>query len=267
VKKKKPAGKPQPASTPHGVRYHLPPKGQVDIGSFEGLGFERVTHLPGSTYKDNSTVIIVPARDTMVDLRVQQTWQGLMAPMNQKRAMLFATGDEVGVAYTRVIQQVLADPELSKWKYIMTMETDNLQPPDAHIKLLQTIEAGPYDGVSGIYYTKGDINMPMAYGDPEEYARTGVLDFRPRDVREAQAKGHVMEVNGIAMGCSLYRMELFRQLEPPWFVTVADVVDGSPIAFTQDLYFCKNARSKGKRFAVDFRVVVGHLDLATGIIY
>lgn len=251
---------------------HMPSLGEASLEdaeqNFEGLGFERVQFIQGDTYKDSSTVIIVPSRDKSVDIRVQQTWQGLMAPMNQKRAMLFAIGDEVGHAYTKTVQQVLADPELSKWKYIMTMETDNLQPPDAHIKLLQTIEAGKFDGVSGIYYTKGDLNMPMAYGNAAEYARTGVLEFAPLDVRAAQTAGHVMEVNGIAMGCSLYRMSLFREIEPPWFVTFADVVDGKgPMAFTQDLWFCKRAREKGKRFAVDFRVKVGHLDLASGVIY
>lgn len=262
---------PIPAAPPGAAPFFVPPIGQ---GSFddaakalEGVGFARAQVLPGTTYKDNSTVIIIPSRDNNVDIRVQQTWMSLIAPMNQKRAILFAIGDEVGVAYQRVVEAVLKDPELSKWQYIMTMETDNLQPPDAHIRLLETIEAGKFDGVSGIYWTKGEFNMPMAYGDPAEYARTGVLEFRPRDIRAALEHGHVMEVNGIAMGCSLYRMDLFREIEPPWFVTVADVVNGAPQGFTQDLYFCRRARMAGKRFAVDMRVRVKHLDLASGVAY
>lgn len=249
----------------------IPSAGQGSLNDLskqlEGVGFARAEVLPGSTYRDNSTVIIVPARDYMIDLRVSQTWQNLMAPMNQKRAMLFAVGDEVGVAYQRVVEQVLKDPELSKWKYIMTMETDNLQPPDAHIRLLETIEDGKFDGVSGIYFTKGEVNMGMAYGDPAAYEQTGVLEFGPRDIRAALAKGQVMEVNGIAQGCSLYRMDLFRQVEPPWFQTVNDIIDGSPQGFTQDLFFCRKARMAGKRFAVDMRVKVRHIDLVTGICY
>lgn len=232
-----------------------------------GLGFRRVEHHHGATYKDTSTVIIVPTRDDRIPIKVLQSWQGLIAPMNQKRAMLFAIGEEVGVAYTNMIKAILADKELSRWKYIMTMESDNIQPPDAHIRLLETIEHGNYDGVSGLYWTKGEINMPMAYGDPDEFARTGVLKFEPRDVRTALERGLIMEVNGIAMGCSLYRMDLFRELEPPWFVTVSDLVNGAPQGFTQDLYFCKNAKMKGKRFAVDMRVRVGHMDMTTGVVY
>jgi hypothetical protein len=239
----------------------------VDQLQSSGLGFERVELLPGSTYRDNSTVIVIPTRG-MIHHRVVAAWQGLIAPMNQKRAILFAAGDEVGEAYNRMIANILANPELAKWKYLMTMEDDNLPPADAQIRLLETIEWGKYDAVSGIYWTKGDLNMPQAYGDPEEYKRTGVLDFKPRDVRQALAAGTVVEVCGIAMGCALWRMDLFREIPPPWFVTVADVVEGKGVmAFTQDLFFCQKAKLAGKRFAVDLRVRVGHIDTATGVVY
>ena len=198
--------------------------------ALDGLGYERVKVHHGSTYRDTSTVIVCPTRG-MIHHRVVNSWQGLIAPMNQKKAFLFA-------------------------------------PADAHIRLLESIEAGPFDAVGGLYWTKGDFNMPMAYGDPAEYQRTGVLDFRPRDVRACLAAGQVMEVNGIAMGCTLYRMSLFRELAAPWFVTVADVVpDKGPQAFTQDLYFCERAKRAGKRFAVDMRVRVGHIDTNDGRVY
>lgn len=240
----------------------------ADVAAELGKGFERVEVLPGSTYQDNSTVIVIPTRGT-IHHKTVAAWQNLIAPMNQKRAILFAAGDEVGKAYDAMISNVLASPELAKWKYVLTLEDDNLPCPDAHVRLLEAIEHGPkYDAVSGIYFTKGEVNMPMAYGDPEEHRLTGVLDFRPRDIREALKHGHLMEVNGIAMGCALWRLDMFKQLPPPWFVTVADVVpDKGVMAMTQDLYFCRRAREVGKRFAVDFRCRVGHLDVNTGIVY
>jgi hypothetical protein len=232
-----------------------------------GLGYERVEHIPGSTYKDNSTVLIVPTRGT-INHRVVNALMHLISPMNQKRSLLFCSGDEVGRAYDRLIKAVLADPELSKWKYIMTVEDDNLIPQDAHVRLLESIEMGQFDAVSGIYFTKGEVNMPMAFGDPEEYLKTGVIDFRPRDVRGALANGYIMPVNGIAMGCALWRMDLFRELPDPWFVTCADIIpDKGPQIFTQDLYFCMNAKKAGKRFAVDLRVKVGHMDTGSGLVY
>lgn len=237
-----------------------------------GLGFERVHLIAGSTYRDCSTVVVVPTRglphQPSISPKFLMHFQGMIAPMNQKRAVLFACGHEVGRAYDEMIAMVLRDPGLSSWKHVLTVEDDNLVPADAHVRLLETIEAGKYDAVSGIYFTKGDVNMPMAYGCPEEFRRTGVLDFRPRDVREALSAGQVMEVSGIAMGCALWRLDLFREVPPPWFVTVADVVPGQgPRIMTQDLSFCERATRVGKRFAVDMRVRVGHMDVQTGVVY
>lgn len=232
-----------------------------------GLGFERVDHLPGTTYKDSSTVIIIPTRG-MIHHRVVSAWQALIAPMNQKRALLFASGHEVGQAYNAMVAMVLAHPELSKWRYIMTLEDDNLPPPDAHIRLLESIEWGSYDAISGLYFTKGDVNMPMAYGDPDEYARTGQLGFAPRDVKAALAAGQIMKVNGIAMGCALWKMDLFRTIPAPWYVTLNDLVPGKGIVgMTQDLELCSKAVRLGKRFAVDLRVKVGHLDINSGVVF
>lgn len=233
----------------------------------EGLGFDRIEGIHGSTYKDNSTVIIMPTRG-MIHWKVMNSIQNLMPLMNQKRAFMYAVGHEVGQAYNSLIRCILADVNLSKWKYIMTLEDDNMPMPDAHSKLIETIEFGGYDAVSGIYFTKGDVNMPQCYGDPEIYRRTGELDMRPRNVVQALQHGQVMECNGIAMGCALWRMDMFRSIPEPWFVTCSDWSEstGGKI-FTQDLYFCERAKRAGKRFAVDFRCRVGHLDVETNIVY
>lgn len=229
------------------------------IGSMQPLGFQRIEHVPKSSYRDTSMVVICPLRSPMVHKRVVEAWQSLQWPMNQRRAMFLVTGAEVGKAYTDQIQAVLQHPELSKWRYVLTLEDDNIPPPDAVTLLTEAIEAGPFDAVGGLYFTKGDLAMPQCYGDADHYARTGELDFRPRDIVSAVKQGHIVPCNGIAQGCSLYRMNLFKELPPPWFVTTA----GS----TQDLYFCSNAVRAGKRFAVDCRVRVGHLDIQSGVVF
>ncbi len=232
----------------------------------QGLGFERIQILPGSTYHDNSTVVVIPTRG-MIHHRVVSAWQQLMAPMNQKRHMMFAVGHEVGRAYDAMISNILAHPDLSKWKYILTLEDDNLPPPDAHIRLLESIEWGKFDVMAGLYWTKGEYNMPMAYGDPEKFRATGELEFTPRDVREAVTRGNIMPVNGVAQGCTLYRMDLFRQIPPPWFVTVCDLTPTGPAGMTQDLHFSRLAVMAGKRLGVDLRVKVGHLDTNSDVVY
>lgn len=282
MSKKQPAQATTSAWSPMSVDVSAPPAqvmipiaDVVDQVKSAGLGYERVGLIKGSTYKDNSTIVICPTRG-MIHHRVVSAFMGMLAPMNQKKVgplfavapVQFATEHEVGKAYDAMIGFILQHPELSKFKYILTLEDDNLPPPDALIRLLESIEETRVDAISGIYWTKGEYNMPQAYGDPDEYRRTGVLDFRPRDVREALSKGHIMEVNGCAMGCALWRMDLFKQIPAPWFVTVSDVIpEKGPMAFTQDLYFWVNAKKAGKRVAIDFRVKVGHLDTATNVVY
>jgi len=239
------------------------------VSSLKPLGFERMDTLNGMTYKKANTVIIVPMREHKMHVRFHHALSSLMAPPNQQRSCLFAVGHEVGHAYNNMIMNILNDPVLSTWQYVLTIEDDNLVPPDAHIRLLESISAdGGYDAVGGLYWTRGDVQMPMCYGDPDEYKKTGILDFRPRDVREAVKNGWVVPCNGLAMGCTLYRMDLFREVGYPWFVTVADKVDGKGMeCFSQDLWFCRKAVQSGKRFACDCRVKVAHIDWSTGIAY
>src|ERR1043166_4030944 len=226
------------------------------------LGFQRIEHVAKTSYIDSSMIVIIPSRspDPVEDgsdewpwlhHRFQQALQSLTWPMNQRRYMFLVTGAEVGKAYDEQVRLCLEHPELGTCKYVLTLEDDTLPPPDAVQKLVESIELGPFDGVGALYWTKGDFNMPMCYGDPAEFARTNVLDFRPRDIRSALQHGEIVECNGIAMGCSLYRTASFRDVPGPWLQTLNEWGRG---ASTQDLFWCSKARRAGKRFAVDMRV-------------
>jgi len=240
------------------------------IDEMKPLGFERMDTLNGMTYKKANTIIVVPMRESKMHVRFHQALSGLVSPPNQQRSCLFAIGQEVGHAYNNMIANILADPVLSQWQYILTIEDDNLPPPDAHIRLLESIEAnGGYDAVGALYWTRGDVQMPMCYGDPDEYARTGVPEFRPRDIRNAVKNGWVVPCLGLAMGCTLWKMSLFREIGYPWFVTVSDYAQNNKglECFSQDLWFCRKAIQAGKKFACDCRIRMPHMDWRTGIAY
>lgn len=236
-----------------------------------GLGFEQVDTLHECTYRDSSTVMVCPTRG-QIDYRVVQSWSDLIRVPNQRRSFLFCEGAEVADAYNKLVDRVLSDFQLSTCRYLMTVEDDNILPADAHLRLLDTIQSGPWDAVSGIYFKKTEPAHPLVFGDPEKRTALGGYDFRVRDVREALASGETVEVNGIPMGCAIFKMDLFREIPGPWFRTVNEYVmtPAGPIGrrqSTHDLDFCERARFAGKRFAVDCGVKVGHLDVATGVIY
>lgn len=184
---------------------------------------------------------------------------GLMTPMNQPVARMFVEQMEVGDAYNLAIETILAHPVLKDWKYVLTLEEDNMPPPDGLLKLYENI--GDFSVVGGLYFTKGEGGQPMIYGRP------GQLPFFAPQIPEPNT---VQEANGLGMGFNLWRLDVFRdpKFEKPWFKTVQEwSLEAGGKGYTQDLYAYERLRQAGHKVACDTRVKVGHLDSATGIVW
>lgn len=214
--------------------------------------------LQGKTYQNLSTVWVTPIRDKMVPAKVVfESWLNLMMPMNQPVFRLPVIGMEVGDAYNWAVETILAHPQLSKFKYMLTMEHDNMPPPDGLLKLYESI--GDYDAVGGLYWTKGDLGQPMIYGNPGEMPK----NFVP----QVPIPGALQPCNGLGMGFTLFKISMFSKVPKPWFKTLQRFENGNQSAATQDLYFFSNAAREGFRFASDNRVRVGHLDVDSGMVW
>lgn len=208
--------------------------------------------IRGNSYKDLSTVMVMPTRG-VIPAKVVQSLLSLATPMNQKFTRIFVEKMEVGEAYNAAIDMILANPELAKWKYLLTVEEDNVPPPDGLLKLYESMNK--HDVVSGLYFVKGQCGAAMIYGNPQEMPR----NFIP----QVPVLDSIQPCNGIGMGFALFPIEMFRKIPKPWFRTMQEAAPGGGIrASTQDLYFCDRAAQAGFRFAVDTRVRVGHWDQA-----
>jgi hypothetical protein len=231
--------------------------------------------VKGATYRDLSTIIIVPTRG-LIPGRVVQSWLQMLTPMNGKLMRipsLVGEGMEVGAAYSQMVDMILAHPFLSTFKFLLTLEEDNIPPPDGLLKLIETIYEGPWAAVGGLYWTKGEAGQPMIYGDPKVLP----LNFLPQlpcagEVGEGQTpcgcgrEKHdpIVECRGLGMGFTLFDINLFRDpdLPRPLFRTVQEVDGHNTRQGTQDLVFYEAAARVGYRFACDCRVRVGHYDYA-----
>jgi hypothetical protein len=119
--------------------------------------------LVGGTWKHQRAVLVMPAGKS-IPYRVAAAMRGIITPPNQAFAMLGAEGMEVGDAYSRLVEQILADPNLSTWEYLLFMEHDNLPPPDGYLKLIKAMEAHPeYAAIGGLYWTKGEGGVPQIW--------------------------------------------------------------------------------------------------------
>jgi hypothetical protein len=202
-------------------------------------------------YKDLSCIQIVPCFGS-IPTKVVASWLNMYAPPNAKFVRLFAVGMEVGHAFSTCIESILANPGLSNFKYLLTLEHDNVPPADGIVKLLSRMEEHPeYACIGGGYFTKGPQGVFQAWGDPKD----PVLNFRPQLPDPA---GGLVECCGTGMGFNVWRLDMFKdeRLRRPWFKT--ETVGG---VGTQDLYFWSDARKHGYRCAIDCSVKVGHYDL------
>lgn len=238
-------------------------KPQIVIDNFDGTNTGQIDLSPQfkktDLYKDLSTICIIPTRG-VIPAKVIQSWWSLMAPMNHKFIRTFAIGMEVGAAYTSAIEQIIANPELRKWKYILTLEEDNMPPPDGLLKLYEGMEK--FDVVGGLYWTKGDAGQPMIYGDP----KLPELNFIP----QVPIPETIQETNGLGMGFNLFKLDIFRdpRVPRPYFKTIQEFAPNvGGRGYSQDLYFYENIHKLGYKVACDTRVKVGHYDLENDIVW
>lgn len=209
--------------------------------------------LEGGSWKHQRIVVLIPSAQ-MLAAKVALSHWNLIFPPNQPVYRMLCLGMEVGDAYSQAIEQVLAHPDLSRWEYILTVESDNIPPPDGVVRLLRQMEAHPeFACIGGLYWTKFEGGVPQIWGDPKD----AILNFRP----QPPVPGQLVECCGTAMGFNLFRMSMFKdpKLARPLFKTKCSKEEG---VGTQDLAFWANARPLGYRCAVDCSILVGHYDAA-----
>jgi hypothetical protein len=229
---------------------------------FEGLQNLNLEHargrlIRGGTYRDLSTIMLVPSRG-QIPVKVVQSWLGLMTPMNQKFFRIFLENMEVGDAYNTGVKTILENAELSKWRYVLTVEEDNAMPPDGLLRLYEGI--AKFDAVGGLYWTKHENGQPMIYGNVSEMPRNFVPQLPQPDC--------LQECCGLGMGFTLFKLDMFKKMPAPWFRTLQEYTPGQGgRAATQDLFFFQEAAKFGYRFACDTRVRVGHYDSSTGTMW
>jgi len=214
--------------------------------------------IQGGSWEKQRTNMLIPA-GAMIPTKVYMSHCSLIFPPNQGVHRMAAIGMEVGEAFSNAITEIINNPVLSEWEYLLTIEHDNCPQADGLIKLIAHMEAHPeFACIGGLYWTKGEGGVPQIWGDPKD----PVLNFRPQP---PDPKGGLVECCGTGMGFNLWRLSMFKdeRLRRPWFKTLA----GKEGVGTQDLFFWGDARKYGYRCAIACDVPVGHYDSNSDVMW
>ena len=228
-----------------------------DFGGFHNENMDKTYArlMKGGTWKKQRIIVILPSGES-IPAKVALTHWNIVFPPNNAVVRILAQGMEVGDAYSTAIENILKDPNLSEWEYILTLEHDNTPPYDGVLKLVEQMENHPeYSCIGGLYFTKGEGGVAQIWGDPKD----PLLNYRPQP---PDVTGGLVECCGTGMGFNLWRVSMFKdeKLRKPWFKTQKE--NG---VSTQDLYFWTDARKYGYRCAIDCSVKVGHFDSSSDI--
>lgn len=169
---------------------------------------------------------------------------GVIYPNGAEVKLFNSWGRKIDDSYNHIVETALAD----KADYIFTLEDDTFpDKKDILVQLLDLARKNPKCAV-GAWYPKREEGMQGVHIVLEDGER-----------QQLKADGKIHEVYTLAMGCSLYPVEMFMQIPFPWFKTTANL--------SQDSFFSQLAREAGWKLLVDTSLTCKHIDRETGKVF
>jgi len=177
-------------------------------------------------------------------------------PINTTVDYCFVVGKEIGAARNEIVEKALAVGA----EYLLFIDDDVVVPRNTIIGLLDLADQGN-DIVAGVCYSKQIPPQPILFKG------RGTGSFKNWKVGDI-----LHELDGVGMGLTLIRTDIFRRIKKPWFKTTVSQkvsVGEKYISYNKDesLYFCDKALRAGFKITVDTGIQAIHHDYATNTFY
>lgn len=169
--------------------------------------------------------------------------EGLEFPNGAEVKIYNSWGRRVDDSYNHIVETALGD----KADFIVTIEDDTFPPKDAIVKLMKLFEKNDNCAV-GAWYPKKEKNRQGVHIEIKKGKRGAMPD-----------DGKIHEAYTMAMGCSIYPIEMFMKIPYPWFKTTANL--------SQDSFFSQLARENGYKLLVDTSIKCKHIDRESGKVF
>ena len=218
------------------------------------------------TGKQRLLIVTLTASDTQPE-SVAALERPYVIPATVERRKHCIHGMTIDRGYTEAVFQAIRDGAT----HLMCIEDDTFPPLDAIERLLAHDE----DIVCGWYpkrQTGKRVGVPIILNDgkrqtlddPDAYSDLAELRRIERQQEgdrkdDSDTYSDLVELYTAPMGCTLIKVDVFKKIEMPWFVTTGQL--------TQDSFFSQKARDAGYTLWCDTSIRCDHIDRDTGIVY
>lgn len=210
-------------------------------------------HLSPKQFHPNFLLVGIPSRG-MVSCEFVSALLTQGDPLNMTIKYRFEIGGEVGESRNRLVQYALKIGA----EYILFIDDDVILPSNCFNKLVYWAKKG-HDVVSGVYYSKQIPPQPLIFkGRGNGY----FSNWKVGDL--------IDDADGIGMGITLIKTEIFKKLSKPWYKSVVNKKEkGVDQLFSIDesLYFCDKLKNDGIKILVDTGIQGIHFDAISRTFY
>jgi len=151
----------------------------------------------------------------------------------------------VGTTIDHSRNELVKKAQLDKCDYVWFIDTDQLISKGTLDKLL----ALKVNIASALYFTRTPPIIPVMRKF-ENGCYEGIFDWKD---------GEVLEVDGIGLGCCLIKMNVFDDIEFPYFKLTYENFKGYTLHVSEDLNFCRKVRKAGFKIYVDTGLIARHI--------
>ena len=185
-------------------------------------------------------LIVIPTEKKMT--KMHPGLEKLITPTGCQIKYYNVFGLPVDEAYNNAAEVFIKDGA----DYMLTVEDDTFPPEDALVRLLEHCENGKH-AIGAWYPKKNSVKegVHIVLGDSRR--------------RELESDGKVHEVYTLAMGCTLYKADLFKYTSDPRFATTDNL--------TQDSFFSQKLRNLGYKLWCDTSIRCKHIDRDSGDVF
>ena len=202
----------------------------------------------------NNLLFAMPLTGRPIPPDVMFAYHTMVHPMNYNNMVMQIKGQPIDKARNQFAEQAIS----SNVRYLFFWDEDVACPPQTIPELIYKMEHHPEAAViGGIYCLKRHPAEPLVF---RGNGNGPYWDWKA---------GEFFEISGIGMGCTMIRVDVFRDLKKPWFSTYHNykpMMDGESgvEAWSEDLWFCDRVVKTNKwKIYADASLICAHYDMTT----